>query len=394
MHTRLRNPTGLFVILAGLQLSACEQPAAPQVVPQPSVEAPTPPAASVETDCSAPLEDAESTAAAAADASSPQQLEAEWSVAWELKTKGDHAAAAAKFEAFAYSHPQAARAAEAQVEAANSWINIGFQRRDHGRSNAASQEAFSTALRHLDAVLARQDKAFAARAWYLRGNTKLYANDLAAAELEYSEVIRTYLSDQEWGRRALEKRSETRRHRLDTAGAIADLDLYLRTWPTQDAERTKFLQRTKAYTMALGKPAQPFASQDWVQGTPMPLEMLLGEVVALYFFSTQCSFCDAQRDTVAAWARHLEGKVRFVGVLVPQQDKKSGAIVEPLDVARADVPKKRFDFPVVYDHGLRSAVSFMASKPDMVLLDREGRVRWHDSPKNLQPGTIAALLAE
>jgi len=29
-----------------------------------------------------------------------------------------------------------------------------------------------------------------------------------------------------------------------------------------------------------------------------------------------------------------------------------------------------------------------------VLLDREGRVRWHDSPKNLQPGTIAALLAE
>jgi thiol-disulfide isomerase/thioredoxin len=122
--------------------------------------------------------------------------------------------------------------------------------------------------------------------------------------------------------------------------------------------------------------------------------MLLGEVVALYFFSTQCSFCDAQRDTVAAWAKHLEGKVRFVGVLVPQQDKKSGAIVEPLDVARADVPKKRFDFPVVYDHGLRSAVSFMASKPDMVLLDREGRVRWHDSPKNLQPGTIAALLAE
>jgi tetratricopeptide (TPR) repeat protein len=340
------------------------------------------------------LEDAESTAASAADASSPQQLEAEWSVAWDLKTKGDHAAAAEKFEAFANSHPQASRAAEAQVEAANSWINVGFQRRDHGRSNAAAQEAFSTALRHLDAVLARQDKAFAARAWYLRGNTKLYANDLAAAELEYSEVIRTYLSDQEWGRRALEKRSETRRHRLDTAGAIADLDLYLRTWPTQDAERTKFLQRTKAYTMALGKPAQPFASQDWVQGTPMPLEMLLGEVVALYFFSTQCSFCDAQRDTVAAWAKHLEGKVRFVGVLVPQQDKKSGAIVEPLDVARADVPKKRFDFPVVYDHGLRSAVSFMASKPDMVLLDREGRVRWHDSPKNLQPGTIAALLAE
>jgi tetratricopeptide (TPR) repeat protein len=230
------------------------------------------------------MEDADPTAATAADATTPQRLEAEWSVAWDLKTKGDHAAAAEKFEAFANSHPQASRAAEAQVEAANSWINVGFQRRDHGRSNAAAQEAFSTALRHLDAVLARQDKAFAARAWYLRGNTKLYANDLAAAELEYSEVIRTYLSDQEWGRRALEKRSETRRHRLDTAGAIADLDLYLRTWPTQDAERTKFLQRTKAYTMALGKPAQPFASQDWVQGTPMPLEMLLGEVVALYFF--------------------------------------------------------------------------------------------------------------
>jgi len=30
----------------------------------------------------------------------------------------------------------------------------------------------------------------------------------------------------------------------------------------------------------------------------------------------------------------------------------------------------------------------------MVLIDREGRVRWHDSPKNLQPATIELLLAE
>jgi hypothetical protein len=32
--------------------------------------------------------------------------------------------------------------------------------------------------------------------------------------------------------------------------------------------------------------------------------------------------------------------------------------------------------------------------PDMILIDRLGRVRWHDNASNLQDATIEALLVE
>ncbi|MFN9787724.1 MAG: TlpA family protein disulfide reductase [Planctomycetia bacterium] len=322
------------------------------------------------------------------------QVEAEWQAAFALKTKGDHQAAAPMFEAFHAAHPAAARAVEARLEAANSWINVGFRARECGKSNASAKAGFERAATHLEWVERQADKALAARARYLLGNARLYDNDLVVAARDYTLVLERHEGQAEWSRRALEKRLEVRRHALDRTGALADLDLYLSRWSGVDKERASHLSRVRAQTTALGQPAKPFASTDWVQGEPRPLESLLGEVVALYFFSTQCSFCDVERDCVAAWATRLAGKVRFVGVLVPQQDKQSGAFTEPLDVARAEVPKKRFDFPVVYDHKLRIALSFLASKPDMVLLDREGRVRWHDSPKNLQPATIELLLAE
>lgn len=340
----------------------------------------------------APLE--EESPASAPAREDAAQLEAEWKAAFELKNKGEHQAAAPLFEAFHAAHPGSARAIEARVEAGNSWINVGFRARTCGRSNPAAKASFERAAGHLEWVERQSDKALAARARYLLGNARLYDNDLVGATRDYGLVLERHGSQAEWARRALEKRGEARRHALDRAGALGDLDLWLKQWSGLDKDRAKHLSRVRSHTMALGQDAKPFASTDWVQGEPRPLESLLGEVVALYFFSTQCSFCDAERDCVADWATRLAGKVRFVGVLVPQQDKASGAITEPLEVARAETPKKRFDFPVVYDQKLRIATSFLASKPDMVLIDREGRVRWHDSPKNLQPATIELLLAE
>lgn len=367
----------------------------------PSPLPPSPAAAQAETtapevapECGdgAPLDEAAPTPAPAREDAA--HLEAEWKSAFDLKTKGDHQAAALLFEAFHAAHPAAARAVEARLEAGNSWINIGFRARTCGRSNPAAKGSFERASAHLEWVERQSDKALAARARYLLGNTRLYDNDLLAATHEYTLVLERHGAQAEWARRALEKRAEVRRHALDRDGALLDLELYLKQWSGVDKDRANHLSRVRAQTTALGQQAKPFASADWVQGEPRPLESLLGEVVALYFFSTQCSFCDVERDCVADWAARLAGKVRFVGVLVPQQDKQTGAITEPLEVARAETPKKRFDFPVVYDHKLRIATSFLASKPDLVLLDREGRVRWHDSPKNLQPATIELLLAE
>lgn len=350
-------------------------------------------------ECSAPQE--EEVHQASAPAQSTQGGEAAaWQRAVDARDNKDrkpelgHAAAAPLFEAFLQDFSASARAAEAHLEAANSWINVGYNLRDHGRTNAGADGAFAKAAVHLDWALAHAPEPHKGRAGYLKGNALLYANKLEEAEAQYARVVDGWPPESEWARRALEKRSEVRRHRLDYPGAIADLELYLKRYSTLDKERTGFLTKTLAQTRMLGKPAPAFASKDWIQGAASPLESMLGEVVVVYFFSTQCGFCDAQRDQVADWARHLEGKVRFVGMLVPQQDHASGKITEPLEVARQDVGRKGFTFPVVYDHNLKGAIQYLGTKPDMVVIDREGRLRWHDSPKNLQPATFAKLLVE
>lgn len=371
---------------------------APGPVAQPAPGAAPAPAEGLP-DCSAPLEE-DAGHALPAGAQGAGDEPAAWQRAVEARDNKDrkpelgHAAAAPLFEAYLRDFPASARLAEARVEAANSWINVGFNLRDHGRSNPAAQAAFAKAHAHLDRTLAQAAEPHKGRAGYLKGNSFLYANDLAAAEAQYTRVVDEYPAASEWARRALEKRGEVRRHRLDADGALADLDLYLQRYSALDKDRTAFLAKVRAQTAVLGKPAPALASKDWIQGAPAPLDSLLGEVVVVYFFSTQCGFCEAQRDQVADWAAHLKGKVRFLGLLVPQQDHATGKITEPLEIARQDVGRKGFDFPVVYDHNLRSAVQYLGSKPDMVVIDRLGNLRWHDSPKNLQPETFAKLLAE
>ena len=367
-------------------------PAAAAATQAPADAAPPP-------DCTAPQE--EDAPAATTVAQQPPGAEADaWLRAIETRDNKDrkpelgHAAAAPLFEAFAAAHPASPRMPEARVEAGNSWINVAFGLRNYGRTNAQADAAFAKARTHLDWAALNAPEPFKGRAAYLLGNSHYFGNDLAAAEAQYTRVVDAWPVASEWARRSLERRSEVRRHRLDYAGAVADLELYLKRYSALDKERTGFLTKTLAQTRALGKPAPAFTSTDWIQGAAAPLDSLLGDVVVVYFFSTQCGFCDAQRDQVADWAAHLEGKVRFVGMLVPQQDHATGKITEPLQIARQDVGRKGFAFPVVYDHNLRSAMQYLGSKPDMVVIDRLGNLRWHDSPKNLQPQMLAKLLEE
>jgi hypothetical protein len=48
----------------------------------------------------------------------------------------------------------------------------------------------------------------------------------------------------------------------------------------------------------------------------------------------------------------------------------------------------------MFDKG-RTTPSYLGAKlPDLVLIDRLGRVRWHDNPANLADETIETLLTE
>ena len=64
-------------------------------------------------------------------------------------------------------------------------------------------------------------------------------------------------------------------------------------------------------------------------------------------------------------------------------------------MVRAWLPTKGFTLPVMYDVGQVTMRAYQANRiPDMILIDRLGRVRWHDNASNLQDATIEALLVE
>jgi thiol-disulfide isomerase/thioredoxin len=118
------------------------------------------------------------------------------------------------------------------------------------------------------------------------------------------------------------------------------------------------------------------------------LAQLQGEVVLLYFFATWCDNCERARPQVQELLRRHAGNLRAIGVIDDQRG-------QTLDMVRAWLPTKGFTLPVMYDVGQVTMRAYQANRiPDMILIDRLGRVRWHDNASNLQDATIEALLVE
>lgn len=310
-----------------------------------------------------------------------------WSAAHELKKKAEHEKAAAAFSAYAKAYAGTPRAVEALVEEGVSWFSLGRARQKLQQNNQDSRQAFGVAASRFEAVVKdHATSAVAGRAQYMRGTVALFSGDLESAEREYGVAIERYAGDAKYLPKSIERRAAVRRHLLKTADARADLARYVRDFPAgEDVASVKtYLSMLEQF----GKPAPELKPEAWVQGDAQTLASLQGDVVVLYFFATWCENCEKARPFLLDLQKRYESMgVRWIGVV----DHSKG---QTLESVREFLGPNGFRFPVMIDRGGTSSALRGQKIPDVVILDRLGRVRWHDNPANLQDATLEKLLTE
>lgn len=310
-----------------------------------------------------------------------------WDAAQALKNKAAYTQAAEAWEKYAESYPQAPRARQALVEAGVSWFSEGRAKQVLQRNTPKSDECMEKARALFDRVCSEAPKdPLASRARHMRGSTYLFSGQLAEAELAYTSVLELYAQDRSYVEKALEYRSMARRHLLDSKGAIADMERFLKDFP--QSQRKATVQAELALARTLGLQAPVYQPEQWVFGEPAPLELLGGQVVALYFWATWCPNCAKVEPYMIDLAKRFGPKgVAVVGVTDHQQNQT------PVSIA-AHAKAKGYSFPSFQDSGLTSTSYKAGAIPFLVLIDRHGKIRWADNPADLHDDTLERLLRE
>lgn len=309
-----------------------------------------------------------------------------WNTADALKKKAAYAQAAAAFEAFPVQYPQSPRAMQAVLEAGVCWFSGGRSAQVMRRNTPDALANFDKGLALFDRVLNDVPQtALASRAAHMRGSTYLFSGRHELAEAAYSRVLDEFPTDPSYVEKALEYRAMTRRHLMKTGPAIADFERLLKEFPK--SQRADVVRKTLEVARTVDKPAPLYRPEQWISGEPTPLELQGGHVVALYFWATWCTNCAKEEPFVLDVVRRYAPKgVVFVGVTDHQQNQTAAQI-------KKHVADKGYPFPVFQDAGATSLAYKVAAIPHLVLIDREGIVRWSDNPANFSETTMDKLLA-
>lgn len=315
-----------------------------------------------------------------------------------MKQGTGHAQAAAAFEAFAKTYPDSAKAREAWIEAGVCWLGEGRGLQVLHRNPPNAQNAMENALvlfkRFVDQY---PDDPSAPRAQYMRGAVSGFMNDLESAEKEYSTAIERYAKDEKYFARALANRATVRRHLLRYDLALEDLHRYQKEVKGGSEEAESVARQLRLATL-VGTQPPVLQSESWVQGDPLELDKLKGEVVGVYFFASWCPNCNKEREYMNdLFQRYSGAGFHIIGVVDHSEGQTKGSM-------QAYLAKSPVLFPVMMDAAIdpakpeaggKTTTSYLGSKiPDLVLIDRAGKIRWRDSPSVLNDWTLEALLSE
>lgn len=317
----------------------------------------------------------------------PSPVDAAWDAAAALKKQAAYDKAAQAFEALAAAHPTSPRAPAARVEAGVCWFSDGRGAQELHRNTPKARASFDKALVVLDGVLAEHPTAVvASRAAYMQGSTHLFAGELELSEAAYASVLDAFPVDPSYVSKALERRAFVRRHLLRPADATLDYQAWLKKFgaPPDTVEQVK--QELK-FAATLGRAPLPIKAQMWLTGEPVEFAQPTGDVIGLYFFATWCDKCEKELPFVLDLERRLAPQgLRLVGIV----DHSKG---QTPDSVRKYLGERAIRFPTLINDGSASVSYGVDTLPHLVLIDREGLVRWRDNPANLAEWTLSRLLA-
>jgi tetratricopeptide (TPR) repeat protein len=335
-------------------------------------------------------------------AAAAQPLDAEsdaWTAATTMKEtaskqRSGYVAAAAAFDSFAKAYPESAKAHEAWIESATCWVSQGYSLQKLQRNTPEGVEALTKASEAFHRFVEQfPGDALAGRAQYMRGTTFAILGELEKAEKEYGVVLDRYRKDDVYYARALERRATVRRHLLRYDLAREDLDRYQKEIP-KGGKNAESIERQIKLSAMIGMAAPALQAEGWVQGDPVELKALEGEVVGVYFFASWCPVCAREREFMNDLVERYSGSgLRIIGIVDHSQNQTVASV-------QSHLAFNPVLYPVMMDAALpksagKTTSAYRGSKvPDLLLIDRRGKIRWRDSPELLNDSTIEALLFE
>jgi tetratricopeptide (TPR) repeat protein len=330
----------------------------------------------------------------------PQQAdtsEQEWSAAMALKQQNKWTEAAAAFEAFAKAHADLPRAPQALVEQSVCWIGLAKTQQLLHRNTPESTANFKKAGALAERLVAEKPAdALVPRAQYLVGQVALYLGDAEGALKIFDASLAKTKAGDEYVPKLLDRRAFTKRMLVDNQGALADLRECLKLRPVPEPKDP--LNVALRYTQALDHAAPAWRPDQWALSEPLPPDVYAGDVVVLFFLASWCDKCAREKEYEKDLKKRFEPQgVHFVGVVQPWQ-QHDGKTRHTLESFTGFAAASGYGFPLLLDSGdgpgATAAAFGCESLPDMVVIDRAGRLRWHDHPANLLDSTLAKLLAE
>jgi len=327
----------------------------------------------------------------------PDAAEKEWNAALALKQQNKWSEGAAAFQAFAKAHADAPRASQALLEAGVCWIGLAKTQQVLHRNTPASSATFQDAGKLFARVLAEKPSdPIAPRAQYLAGQIALYLGDASGALTVFDKAIATLAPGEEYVPKILDRRAFAKRMLLDNQGALKDLQEFLKLAP--QGESTEPARRALRMTQRLDRPAPAWKAEHWALSDPLAPDAYRGDVVVLCFVGSWCDKCAREKEYEKDLNKRFEPLgVHFVGVVQPWQ-QHDGKTRHTLESFTAFAATSGYGFPLLQDAGAGPGATAAAfgceSLPDMAVIDRAGRVRWHDHPANLLDSTLEKLLLE
>jgi TolA-binding protein/peroxiredoxin len=292
------------------------------------------------------------------------------------------------FEQFLRDYPSSKAAPRALLYRGQIYMSMGSEASPGLVEQTIGRQHLKRAVDIFEQVLKRysSDREIAAQAQYLIGSTYASLRDFDKAENSLDKVVAEY-KESTYAPKAMYRASGVLLSKGDIDGAERSFGLLTTQYPKSlEAEKAK--KKLEGLGI-VGTQAPPVAIKEWIGEPPQEIQTRQGKVMLLSFWAIWCPHC---RQNIPNMDRLVEQYGGQGLLVVGIRRERAGYEVDKIREFIKTHPMRYATG--IDDEGKTSAAYVVYDVPCVVLIDRQGRIRWHGHPEFIQDTFIEALLAE